>query len=83
MLPVLDLYPFGSTSPIYVTVGGAPLRSSEDARFLLAWTGRLAQVARASTAWNTPAERDSVLSHIERARRVYAAQSGVSDASRR
>ncbi|TFH67098.1 MAG: hypothetical protein E4G90_00115, partial [Gemmatimonadales bacterium] len=31
--PILDLYPFASTSPLYVTVGGRPIRSREDAMY--------------------------------------------------
>jgi TolB protein len=71
--PILDLYPFGSTSPVYVTVGGAPIRSPDDARFLLRWVERVDQTARASEAWNTTAERDTVLARIDRARRRYEA----------
>src|SRR6266700_3076007 len=40
-LPILDLYPFGSTSPIYVRVGREPVRSREDAEFFARWIDRL------------------------------------------
>jgi hypothetical protein len=74
--PVLDsYYPFATTSPIYVTVGGAPIRSPEDAAYFLKWTNRLDSLARASTAWNTPSERDEVLDQIARAREVFEARS--------
>ena len=70
--PVLDsYYPFATTSPIYVIVGGAPIRSTEDAAYLLKWTNRLDSLARASDAWNTSEERDAVLDQIARARAVY------------
>ena len=42
--PVLDLYPFGTTSPVYVAVGGAPARSPEDARYFLGWIDRVSDV---------------------------------------
>ena len=70
-LPVLDLYPFGSTSPIYVRVGATPARSPEDAAFFVRWIGRLDAAARASMAWNTPAERDAVLRTLAAARAVF------------
>jgi hypothetical protein len=74
--PVLDSYhPFATTSPIYVIVGGAPIRSAEDAAYFLRWTERLDSVARASTDWNTPEERESVLDQIARARAVFEAVS--------
>jgi dipeptidyl aminopeptidase/acylaminoacyl peptidase len=75
--PVLDLYPYASTSPVYVTVGGAPPRSREDARFFTRWVDRVTAAASARTEWNTTAERDSVLALLARARAVYAARERV------
>ena len=72
-LPVLDLYPFASTSPIYVNVGADPVRSPADAAFFVRWIERLEAVARASTAWNTPAEQARVLRHLAEARAVFEA----------
>jgi hypothetical protein len=74
--PVLDSYhPFATTSPIYVTVGGAPIRSAADAAYFLKWTNRLDSLARAHTEWNTPAEREEVLGQMARARAVFEAGS--------
>ena len=74
--PVLDsYYPFATTSPIYVTVGGAPIRSPADAAYFLKWTNRLDSLARADTDWNTVWERDEVLGQIARARAVFEAGS--------
>ncbi|HYL22004.1 MAG TPA: hypothetical protein VEU74_09585, partial [Gemmatimonadales bacterium] len=72
--PVLDLYPFASTSPIYVRVGREPVRSPEDAEFFLKWLDRLQQAAEAHESWRTPAEREHVIGLIDRARAVYAGQ---------
>jgi hypothetical protein len=38
------------------------------------WIDRLDSLARASTAWNSAAERDSTLAKFARARQVFAAQ---------
>src|SRR6266480_4045052 len=73
-LPILDLYPFGSTSPIYVRVGREQVRSREDAEFFVRWIDRLDQAARAHEAWNTPEEREHVLRLLAQARVVYAEQ---------
>ncbi|HXM39337.1 MAG TPA: CehA/McbA family metallohydrolase [Gemmatimonadales bacterium] len=70
-LPILDLYPFGSTSPIYVRVGNDPVRSPEDAAFFVRWIGRVEAAARASTAWNTRAEQAVVLRTLAEARAVF------------
>jgi TolB protein len=69
--PVLDLYPFASTSPVYVTVGGKPLRSAEDADYFLTWIDRVGEEVEQHTGWNTPAEREQVLATIARARAEF------------
>jgi len=74
--PVLDLYPFASTSPVYVTVNGAPARSAEDARFFVRWVDRVAQAAAARTDWNTAAERDTTLALLARARLEFVRRGG-------
>jgi len=73
--PVLDLYPFASTSPIYVRVGDQPVRSAEDAAFFVKWIERVEAGARASTLWNTPAEQADVLRRLREARAVFEASS--------
>src|SRR2546425_490776 len=74
--PVLDLYPFASTSPIYVRVGAQPTRSPEDAAFFVRWIDRLLDAARRHVDWNTPAERNATLRLFEDARAVYARLAG-------
>jgi hypothetical protein len=69
--PVLDLYPFATTSPVYVIVDDRPIRSAADAQFFLTWIDRLESFVRGHTGWNTDAERDAVLASIARARAVY------------
>ena len=70
-MPVLDLYPFASTSPIYVRVEDQPVRSAEDAAFFVRWIDRIEAATRASTAWNTPGEQAQVLQLLARARAVF------------
>src|SRR2546427_9766314 len=65
-MPVLDLYPFASTSPIYVRVGEQPVRSPEDAAFFVRWIDRLLDAARRHGDWNTPAERSATVRSEER-----------------
>jgi Tol biopolymer transport system component len=69
--PVLDLYPFASTSPIYVRVGVQPVRSTGDAEFFVRWIERLEATARASSAWNTNDERTAVLRTLAEAKAVF------------
>jgi WD40 repeat protein len=69
--PVLDFYPFGTTSPVYVTVGGAPVRSTTDARYFTAWIDRVRAAAEAHQGWNTAAEKLAALAQLAQARAVF------------
>jgi Tol biopolymer transport system component len=72
--PILDLYPYATTSPVYVTVGDHPATSPQDAKFFIAWIDRLKDAANAHADWNSPAEKSSVLDLLSRARKVYEEQ---------
>jgi hypothetical protein len=72
--PILDAYPYATTSPIYVRVGDEPVKSKEDAAYFVAWIGRLIAAAEAHPAWNSENEKASVLDLLQRGRKVYAGQ---------
>jgi len=69
--PVLDLYPYATTSPIYVSVAGSQQNASADAAYFIAWINRLTEAAKAGKDWNTEAEKNSVLGLLSRALGVY------------
>jgi len=69
--PILDLYPYATTSPVYVNMPGAPLRNAEDAAYFVAWLERLISAAQSSTAWNTETEKQAVLAMFTAAKRKY------------
>jgi hypothetical protein len=69
--PVLDIYPFATTSPIYVTVGDRPVRNPADARYFTAWIDRLLTAAGAHTGWNSAEERDEVRARLQKARQAF------------
>ena len=69
--PVLDLYPYATTSPVYLTVGGAPARSAQDAEYFQRWIDRLDAAIRTNQDWTTDAERDATLDLIRRAREEF------------
>ena len=71
MYPVLDPYPYATTSPIYVTVGGEAVRSADDAKYFLRWIDRLEAAARANKDWNNDQERARTLELMERARKEF------------
>jgi len=69
--PILDLYPYATTSPVYVNMAGAPLHNTEDAAYFVAWMERLISTVESSAAWNTDAEKQAVLAILEEARQKY------------
>jgi TolB protein len=70
--PILDLYPYATTSPIYVNVAGTPVQNAADAHYFGAWIDRLISAAQSNTSWNTATEKQSVLSMLQAAREKYA-----------
>ena len=57
---------------MYVSVAGAPVRSPADAAYFVAWVDRLIAAAKSNPNWNTEAEKQSVLTLLEEARKKYA-----------
>ncbi len=71
--PILDIYPYATTSPIYVTIEGAPLHAPEDAAYFVAWMDRLIAAANNNSSWNTEDEKVSVLRMFDEAKGKYKA----------
>jgi TolB protein len=69
--PIMDIYPFATTSPIYVDVAGEPVRSPSDKQYFLTWLNRLDADVRGYAWFNTEAERAHVLGQIAAARTVF------------
>jgi TolB protein len=77
--PILDLYPYATTSPVYVDMEGTPLRNAEDGAYFSTWMKRLISAANSSTAWNTETEKETVLAMFKDAKQKYdniASQAG-------
>jgi TolB protein len=69
--PILDGYPYATTSPIYISVAGSRPHSTEDASYFIAWIDQLTAAAKASKDWNTDSEKTIVLDQLSQARKVY------------
>jgi Tol biopolymer transport system component len=70
--PVLDAYPYATTSPVYISVAGSAPRAKDDAAYFVAWVERLIAAAESHHDWNTRAEKESVLKELRDARDIYA-----------
>jgi len=69
--PVLDIYPYATTSPVYLTVAGAPLSSPEDAAYFVKWIDRVTEAVGQHQGWNSEAEKQAVMKSLTEARAVY------------
>ena len=69
--PVMDNYPYATTSPIYVNVAGAKPRSPEDAKYFAAWIAQTIAVTTAYPDWNSPQEKELVLRRLHDAKQIY------------
>jgi TolB protein len=79
---VLDIYPWATTSPVYVRIGSEGRRSREAAAYFLRWIDRIRAATEKNPQYRSASERDAVLHDLERARRFYAQIADGSGANR-
>jgi TolB protein len=68
---LMDIYPYATTSPIYVHVADRPRRSREAATYFLRWLQRIQAATEQDSTYRTTAERGAVLQDVARARAFY------------
>ncbi len=73
---VLDLYPYATTSPIYVD-SPAPPPAPADAAYFVAWMDRVIEAAAARGGWNDEDEKKATLEYLEAARAKFRALAGT------
>lgn len=69
--PVLDQYPYATTSAIYVTGSGPATAPKEDAAYFIRWIDQLIASAESNKDWNTDTEKATALDQFSRARAAY------------
>jgi Tol biopolymer transport system component len=70
---VLDIYPYATTSPIYLDLPGPFSADPADAPYFVAWLDRAIADAAARRDYRDAQERDAVLDYLRNARGRYAA----------
>ena len=71
---VLDIYPYATTSPIYLSGFGSRPDARDDARYFVAWMDRVIEATQTRTAdFNDERERAATFEYLDRARAGYAA----------
>ncbi len=75
---VLDLYPYATTSPVWLALPGGAPPSPGDAAYFAAWRERVIAATGARTDYNDAAERRDTAEYLTRALRAFreAARSG-------
>jgi hypothetical protein len=68
---LLDLYPYATTSPVYLSLPAPPVQRRADAAFFVTWMERVIAAAAARDDYNDDAERRATLAYLERARDGY------------
>lgn len=69
--PLDALYAQAFTNPVWITVGGQPVRDAPAAAYALKWIDMLQIMADAWPGWNDAAEKRRVFADYDRARVVY------------
>jgi hypothetical protein len=70
---VQDIYPYATTSPVYVTIGGAAPKSPDDAKFFVHWLDRTLESAAARSDYNSEREKADTLDYLKSASSKFEA----------
>ncbi len=77
---VLDIYPYATTSPVYLEGFGPRPEARQDAAYFVTWLDRVIDETRARSAdFNDERERQSTFTYLEQARAGYAAFASDAD----
>ena len=77
--PLDAAYPLGFTNPVWLTVGGRPVRNRTAAEYSIRWIDQLEKMAADWPGWRSDKEKSHVFAQFDEARRVYqrfAAEAG-------
>jgi Tol biopolymer transport system component len=69
---IFDRFPYATTNPVFVEIGGQPVRSTADADYFIQWIERVRSQTLENTDYNTESERQAVLSSIDAALKVFS-----------
>lgn len=72
---VLDLYPYATTSPIYLDLPGGPSSKQSDAAYFAAWLDRVIADASSRTDYRNDRERNATLDYLRNARDRFRSMS--------
>jgi len=68
---VLDIYPYATTSPIYLDLPGGIPAASQDAAYFVAWMDRVIGEAQRRNDYRSAHERELTIDYLQKARDRY------------
>jgi len=68
---IQDIYPYASTSPVYLTVDRQAPRSPGDGAYFVSWLDRVIAGATARSDYNSAQEKQNTLQYLNAARTVF------------
>jgi TolB protein len=71
---VQDLYPYGTTNPVWIDAGTPAPVAVEDAEYFVQWIDRIIESASARTDYANEREREQTLAYLRSARAIFAAR---------
>ncbi|HZF25328.1 MAG TPA: CehA/McbA family metallohydrolase [Steroidobacteraceae bacterium] len=74
---VQDIYPYGTTNPVWIDAGAPAPSASDDARYFVRWIDRVIESASARDDYNTAEEREQTLDYLRSARAIYEAKANA------
>ena len=74
---VLDLYPYGTTSPIYLELPGGRPPAPQDAAYFAAWLDRVIAEAGGRGDYRNAQERQATIDYLRKARDKYLSMARV------
>lgn len=74
---VQDLYPYGTTNPVWIRTGVPAPAAVEDANYFVRWIDRVIEAASARRDYNTEREREQTLQYLRDARAVFEDKSNA------
>lgn len=69
----LDIYPYATTSPVYVTVRNKRPRSREDADYFITWLDNIRNTVNARQDYNNATELQTIQTNLDQAQEYYKA----------
>jgi TolB protein len=69
--PVFDIYPYATTNPVHIVVGGKPVRIQKDRDYFVAWIDRMKEATQENNDYNSEQEKQAVLKTLDEARKQY------------